>query len=43
MFDFQAPYFDVVPSDPSTKDMREVVVIKRIRPEPSNRWDSVEV
>ncbi|TRY98304.1 hypothetical protein DNTS_032803 [Danionella cerebrum] len=36
--DYQLPYHDHVPSDPSYEDMREVVCIKRIRPSFPNRW-----
>ncbi|XP_030647031.1 bone morphogenetic protein receptor type-1B [Chanos chanos] len=40
--DYQLPYHDQVPSDPSYEDMREVVCIKRIRPSFPNRWSSDE-
>ncbi|TRY98303.1 hypothetical protein DNTS_032803 [Danionella cerebrum] len=40
--DYQLPYHDHVPSDPSYEDMREVVCIKRIRPSFPNRWSSDE-
>ncbi|XP_016104910.1 bone morphogenetic protein receptor type-1B-like [Sinocyclocheilus grahami] len=40
--DYQLPYHDHVPNDPSYEDMREVVCIKRIRPSFPNRWSSDE-
>jgi bone morphogenetic protein receptor type-1B len=41
--DYQLPYFNCVPSDPSFEDMHEVVCIKRIRPHIPPRWESEEV
>lgn len=41
--DYQLPYYDVVPSDPSYEDMLEVVCVKGQRPTVSNRWNSDEV
>jgi len=41
--DYQLPYFNCVPSDPSFEDMHEVVCIKRIRPHVPPRWESDEV
>ncbi|GLH09114.1 Receptor protein serine/threonine kinase [Gryllus bimaculatus] len=41
--DYQQPYFDCVPSDPTYEDMHEVVCAKRIRPPISPRWESDEV
>ncbi|XP_063244394.1 bone morphogenetic protein receptor type-1B [Bacillus rossius redtenbacheri] len=41
--EYQLPFFDCVPSDPSFEDMHEVVCIKKIRPQLSSRWDSEEV
>uniref|UniRef100_A0A6J0ULN7 receptor protein serine/threonine kinase n=1 Tax=Pogona vitticeps TaxID=103695 RepID=A0A6J0ULN7_9SAUR len=40
--DYQLPYYDMVPSDPSYEDMREVVCVKHLRPVVSNRWNSDE-
>ncbi|OPJ84663.1 hypothetical protein AV530_016008 [Patagioenas fasciata monilis] len=40
--EYQLPYYDMVPSDPSYEDMREVVCVKRLRPVVSNRWNSDE-
>uniref|UniRef100_A0A4W3I7V9 Serine/threonine-protein kinase receptor n=1 Tax=Callorhinchus milii TaxID=7868 RepID=A0A4W3I7V9_CALMI len=40
--EYQLPYHDLVPSDPSFEDMREVVCIKRLRPSFPNRWTSDE-
>lgn len=41
--DYQLPYFNCVPSDPTFEDMHEVVCIKRIRPHIPPRWESDEV
>lgn len=41
--EYQLPYHDLVPSDPSYEDMREIVCIKRLRPSFPNRWSSDEV
>lgn len=43
MEDYQLPYYDTVPSDPSYEDMLEVVCVKGLRPTVSNRWNSDEV
>ncbi|KAJ3604115.1 hypothetical protein NHX12_028856, partial [Muraenolepis orangiensis] len=40
--EYQLPYHDLVPTDPSYEDMREVVCIKRLRPSFPNRWTSDE-
>nr|XP_003223320.1 PREDICTED: bone morphogenetic protein receptor type-1A [Anolis carolinensis] len=40
--DYQLPYYDMVPNDPSYEDMREVVCVKHLRPVVSNRWNSDE-
>ncbi|KAL0979823.1 hypothetical protein UPYG_G00190230 [Umbra pygmaea] len=40
--EYQLPYHDLVPSDPSYEDMREVVCLKRLRPSFPNRWTSDE-
>uniref|UniRef100_F6YLU3 receptor protein serine/threonine kinase n=1 Tax=Monodelphis domestica TaxID=13616 RepID=F6YLU3_MONDO len=41
--EYQLPYYNMVPHDPSYEDMREVVCVKRLRPIVSNRWNSDEV
>lgn len=41
--EYQLPYHDLVPNDPSYEDMREVVCIKKQRPSFANRWSSDEV
>ena len=41
--DYQLPYFDVVPSDPSLDDMKSAVCDKKIRPTCPNRWHASEV
>ncbi|XP_033845277.2 bone morphogenetic protein receptor, type IBb isoform X2 [Periophthalmus magnuspinnatus] len=40
--EYQLPYYDLVPTDPSYEDMREVVCIKKQRPSFANRWASDE-
>ncbi|XP_043087664.1 bone morphogenetic protein receptor, type IBb [Puntigrus tetrazona] len=40
--EYQLPYHELVPSDPSYEDMREVVCTKRQRPSFPNRWSSDE-
>ncbi|XP_061623111.1 bone morphogenetic protein receptor type-1B-like [Phyllopteryx taeniolatus] len=40
--EYQLPYHDLVPTDPSYEDMREVVCVKRLRPSFPNRWTSDE-
>jgi TGF-beta receptor type-1 len=40
--DYQLPYYDTVPSDPSLEEMRSVVCDQRVRPECPNRWQSHE-
>ncbi|XP_036833345.1 bone morphogenetic protein receptor, type IBb isoform X1 [Oncorhynchus mykiss] len=40
--EYQLPYHDLVSSDPSYEDMREVVCTKRQRPSFANRWSSDE-
>ncbi|GAB1288179.1 Bone morphogenetic protein receptor type-1B [Apodemus speciosus] len=41
--EYQLPYHDLVPSDPSYEDMREIVCMKKLRPSFPNRWSSDEV
>lgn len=41
--DFQLPYYDLVPSDPSVEDMRKVVCDQKLRPNIPNQWQSCEV
>ena len=36
--DYQPPFYDAVPSDPSFDDMRKVVCTDGYRPEMPNRW-----
>lgn len=40
--DYQLPYFDMVPSDPTHEEMRKVVVTDRRRPDIANRWQNKE-
>lgn len=41
--EYQLPYYDCVPNDPSFEDMRQVVCLKNIRPQIPLRWESDEV
>lgn len=41
--DFQLPYYDLVPSDPTIEDMRKVVCEQKLRPSIPNQWQSCEV
>uniref|UniRef100_A0A3P8RMZ2 receptor protein serine/threonine kinase n=1 Tax=Amphiprion percula TaxID=161767 RepID=A0A3P8RMZ2_AMPPE len=41
--EYQLPYHELVPTDPSYEDMREVVCIKKLRPSFPNRWTSDEM
>ncbi|KAB7496887.1 TGF-beta receptor type-1, partial [Armadillidium nasatum] len=40
--DFQLPYYDVVPTDPTIEEMKKVVVTDRQRPTIPNKWHAVE-
>eukprot|EP00066_Takifugu_rubripes_P019447 XP_011608713.1 PREDICTED: activin receptor type-1C [Takifugu rubripes] len=40
--DFQLPYYDLVPSDPTIDDMRKVVCEQKLRPNVPNQWQSCE-
>ncbi|MGH0170391.1 UNVERIFIED_CONTAM: hypothetical protein FKN15_058741 [Acipenser sinensis] len=40
--DYQLPYYDMVPSDPSIEDMRKVVCDQKLRPNIPNQWQSCE-
>ncbi|KAM9123506.1 activin receptor type-1C isoform 1-T1 [Pangshura tecta] len=40
--EYQLPYYDVVPSDPSVEDMRRVVCEQKLRPNIPNQWQSCE-
>ncbi|XP_013859170.1 bone morphogenetic protein receptor, type IBb [Austrofundulus limnaeus] len=40
--EYQLPYHDLVLSDPSYEDMREVVCIKKLRPSIANHWNTDE-
>jgi len=41
--DYQLPYYDMVPADPTHDEMRRVVAVERRRPDIANRWQSSEV
>lgn len=41
--EYQLPYYDMVPPDPTHEEMHRVVVIERRRPDVPNRWQSSEV
>ncbi|KAM9111454.1 bone morphogenetic protein receptor type-1B-like [Pangshura tecta] len=40
--EYQLPYHDLVPIDPTCKDMREIVCSKKLRPSLPSRWSSDE-
>ncbi len=40
--EYQLPFYDAVPNDPSLEDMKEVVCEQRLRPEIPNRWHTQE-
>ncbi|XP_049520748.1 TGF-beta receptor type-1-like isoform X3 [Dermacentor silvarum] len=40
--DYQLPYYDLVPADPTIEEMRKVVCTDRQRPALPNRWQSCE-
>ncbi|XP_075588744.1 uncharacterized protein LOC124496771 isoform X1 [Dermatophagoides farinae] len=40
--EYQLPYYDVVPFDPTIDDMKKIVCIERQRPQIPNRWQSCE-
>ncbi|XP_043939749.1 activin receptor type-1B [Protopterus annectens] len=40
--EYQLPYYDLVPSDPSIEEMRKVVCDQRLRPSIPNWWQSYE-
>ena len=41
--EYQLPFYDMVPSDPTIEEMRKVVCVDQQRPSIANRWQSVEV
>lgn len=41
--EYQLPFFDMVPSDPTIEEMRRVVCVDRLRPSIPNRWYSCQV
>lgn len=41
--EYELPFFDLVPPDPSIEEMRKVVCLDRQRPSTPNRWQSYEV
>jgi hypothetical protein len=38
--EYQAPFYDRVPSDPSFEEMRKIVCLDQQRPTLPNRWSS---
>ncbi|KAJ8673075.1 hypothetical protein QAD02_004336 [Eretmocerus hayati] len=40
--DYQLPFYDLVPSDPTIEEMRKVVCTDRQRPSIPNRWMSID-
>lgn len=41
--EYQLPYYDMVPADPTIEEMRKVVCVDKQRPGCPNRWQSSEV
>lgn len=41
--EYQLPFFDMVPSDPTIEEMKRVVCLDRLRPSIPNRWHSCPV
>ncbi|XP_053327641.1 activin receptor type-1C [Spea bombifrons] len=41
--EYQLPFYDMVPPDPSLEDMRKVVCEQKFRPSIPNQWQSFEV
>lgn len=41
--EYQLPYYDVVPSDPSVEEMRRVVCDQKLRPSIPTRWHSCKM
>ena len=41
--EYQLPYYDMVPADPTHEEMKRVVAAERRRPDIANRWQSSEV
>lgn len=41
--EYQLPYYDLVPNDPTIEEMRKVVCVDKQRPSIPNRWASCEV
>lgn len=41
--DYQVPFYDLVPSDPSFEEMKKVVVDSKMRPTVSSHWYNDEV
>lgn len=41
--EYELPYFDCVPSDPSFDEMKDAVCVREMRPCLSERWHTNEV
>lgn len=41
--EYQLPFYDMVPSDPTIEEMKKVVCTDKQRPPIPNRWQSCEV
>ena len=41
--EYQLPYYDMVPGDPSLEEMRQAVCERKLRPALPNRWHAHEV
>jgi len=41
--EYQLPYYDVAPDDPTIEDMRLIVCKQKLRPHRENAWDNYDV
>ena len=41
--DYQLPFYDAVPSDPTIDEMKKVICVERVRPKIPHRWHTSPV
>lgn len=41
--EYQLPYYDMIPNDPTIEEVRKVVCVAKQRPVIPNKWQSCEV
>lgn len=41
--EYQQPYYDMIPNDPTIEEVRKVVCVAKQRPVTPNKWQSCEV